>query len=116
MVESVSTRQQLGERLGRRIAERRKAIGWTQDQLSELIGVDAETISRFERGVTVPSLLTLDTLARVLKASVAELLSEEPIAPTDQAIQISACLACLSATNSEFVMDQIKRLCNHLQH
>jgi len=38
------------------------------------------------------------------------------VAPSDQSIQISAWLACLSAKDSEFVMDQIKRLCNHLQH
>ena len=116
MVDSASGRQQLGKRLGRRIAEHRKAIDWTQDQLAERLNVDAETISRFERGVTLPSLVTLDSLAAVLKTSAADLLSMASVAPSDQAIQISAWLACLSEKDSEFVMDQIKRLCNHLQH
>ena len=116
MVDSACGRQQLGKRLGRRIAEHRKAIDWTQDQLAERLDVDAETISRFERGVTLPSLVTLDSLAAVLKTSAADLLSMASVAPSDQSIQISAWLACLSAKDSEFVMDQIKRLCNHLQH
>ena len=68
MGETGEIRQQLGKRLGQRIAERRKALGWTQDQLAERLGVDAETVSRFERGVTVPALVTLDRLAGLLKS------------------------------------------------
>ncbi|MEJ1959917.1 MAG: helix-turn-helix transcriptional regulator [Nitrosomonadales bacterium] len=36
--------------LGKRIAEQRKQIGWTQASVAEKVGVDTETISRFERG------------------------------------------------------------------
>ena len=115
MVESTLVRQRLGRRLGKRVAERRRAQGWTQTQLAERLGVDAETISRFERGVTAPSLATLELLARVLKTSAAELLSESSLAPSDQALQIAALLAGLSAKDSEFVLDQIKKLALHLR-
>jgi len=111
----VDARKLLGKRLGQRIADRRKSIAWTQDQLAERLGVDAETISRFERGVTVPSLVTLDRLARVLNSSSADLLSEASITPSDQAIQISAWLAGLSSEDNEFVVSQIKALCDHIQ-
>lgn len=115
MDDSTEARQRLGKRLGQRIAERRKALNWTQDQLAERMDVDAETISRFERGATVPALVTLDRLAGILKISVADLLSDASACPTDQAIRISAWLECLRPEDSEFVLDQIKVLCDHLQ-
>ena len=116
MGETGEIRQQLGKRLGQRIAERRKALGWTQDQLAERLGVDAETVSRFERGVTVPALVTLDRLAGVLKTSVADLLSEASACPTDQAIRISAWLESLPPEDGEFVIGQVKALCDHMRH
>lgn len=116
MSDTTAARHRLGKRLGQRIAARRKAIDWTQDQLAERLGVDAETISRFERGATVPSLVTLDNLARTMSSSTADLLSEASAAPTDQALQISQMLASLPAEDSEFVVSQLKALCDHLLH
>lgn len=116
MVDTAGERQRLGRRLGQQIAARRKAVDWTQDQLAERLGVDAETISRFERGATVPSLVTLDRLARVLSSSTAALLSEASAAPSDQAMQISQLLAKLPSEDSEFVVSQMKALCRHIQH
>lgn len=115
MGDPADARQQLGKRLGQRIAERRKGLDWTQDQLAEQLGVDAETISRFERGVTVPALVTLDRLAGVLKTSAADLLSEASVSPTDQAIRISAWLESLPPEDGEFVISQIKALCDHMR-
>ena len=116
MGESTEARRRLGRRLGQQIAARRKLISWTQDHLAERLEVDAETISRFERGVTVPSLMTLDRLARVLGSSTADLLSEASAAPSDQAMRISQMLADLPTEDSEFVESQMKALCAHIQH
>ena len=115
MVESTEARKRLGEKLGHRISERRKSLNWTQDQLAERLDVDAETISRFERGATVPSLVTLDRLAAILKVSIADLLSDASATPTDQAIRISAWLESLAAEDSDYVLEQIKGLCEHLR-
>ena len=65
MGDSTAERRKLAKRLGQQIAERRRELSWTQDQLAERLGVDTETISRFERGVTVPALLTIEKLERV---------------------------------------------------
>ncbi|WP_323032124.1 helix-turn-helix transcriptional regulator [Brachymonas denitrificans] len=115
MVDTAGERQRLGRRLGQQIAARRKAMDLTQDQLAERLEVDAETISRFERGATVPSLVTLDRLAKILSSSTAELLSASSAAPSDLAIQISQILAELTPEDSEFVVSQIKALCRHFQ-
>jgi len=116
MGETAEARKRLGKRLGQRIAQRRKAVDWTQDQLAERLGVDAETVSRFERGATLPSLVTLDRLARVLNTSTADLLSEASAAPSDQAMRISAWLTTMSSEDSEFVVSQIKALCDYIEH
>jgi transcriptional regulator with XRE-family HTH domain len=42
--------------VGRRIRGKRRALGLTEDQLAQAIGVDAETIGRYERATEhVPS-------------------------------------------------------------
>lgn len=70
------TADELGPRLGKRIAEYRKKKGMTQAMLAEIAGVDSETISRFERGTALPSLLRLFEIAQALNVGVGDLLVE----------------------------------------
>src|SRR5437762_11549881 len=37
-----------------RLAERRKAVGYTQEQLAEQLGVERTTVARWEAGATAP--------------------------------------------------------------
>lgn len=62
--------------MGDRIRELRGAAGFTQAQLAERLGagVAVETVSRFERGVLVPSLPTIERIAHVLGTDVDGLL------------------------------------------
>ncbi len=55
------------KRLGHKVAEFRLALGLTQAQLAEKADMSVESISRLERGVTIPSLKTLERIARILK-------------------------------------------------
>jgi transcriptional regulator with XRE-family HTH domain len=77
-------------RLSRNITARRRALALTQAQVAERLGLDTETVSRFERGKHLPSLITLERLARVLVTTVGELLAEEPIKPDDQSFIIAS--------------------------
>ena len=97
------------------MAALRKKHGWTQAALAERVGVDTETISRFERGVTLPSLLTLEVISDSLRVGVGELLSESSALPNDQAAMLSAWLAPLDALNRAFVVDLMQRTCEHLR-
>src|SRR3546814_8228691 len=80
----------MARRLGANIAALRKAREWSQSDLAERVGVDTETISRFERGATLPSLLTLDKISKSLRIRVGELLAESAAQPDDQASTLSA--------------------------
>jgi transcriptional regulator with XRE-family HTH domain len=108
-------RIQIARQLGQNIAERRRAMNWTQDQLAERLGVEAETVSRFERGATLPSLPKLEQLAKVLKTRSADLLSDSSTEPTDQGLRISTWLEGLSERDRGFVVEHVKRLCEHLR-
>lgn len=63
--------------LGSQIARIRKERDITQAKLAEMIDVTIETISRLERGVSIPSLKTLETISNVLNVSLRELFDFE---------------------------------------
>jgi len=65
--------ESIQKKLGGRIVELRKAAGLTQEQLAEKVGVTPVTISRLERGVTVPSLATLARIGEALQAGMPDL-------------------------------------------
>jgi transcriptional regulator with XRE-family HTH domain len=79
----------LGVGLGREIAKRRKACGLTQDDLAGMVDVDAETISRFERGAVLPSLTRLAQIATALKTGLGDLLAASSDLPSDQTQRIT---------------------------
>ncbi len=56
----------------------RKDRELTQAQLAEMIDTTVETISRLERGVSIPSLRTLVKISRALHIPIKELLDIEP--------------------------------------
>ncbi|MPZ28087.1 MAG: helix-turn-helix domain-containing protein [Micromonosporaceae bacterium] len=56
-----------------RLAERRKAVGLSQERLAEAIGVDRSTVVRWERGETHPHPWHRPRLANALTVSIEEL-------------------------------------------
>lgn len=55
------------------LAERRKALGYSQEGLAHAIGADRTTVGRWERGETMPQPPIRPKLAEVLKVDLAEL-------------------------------------------
>ncbi|MBI5427293.1 MAG: helix-turn-helix transcriptional regulator [Nitrospinae bacterium] len=68
--------------LGLRIAEIRKSRNIKQAQLAESINVATETISRIERGVSIPSVRTLERIGHALRAPLKDFLAFEPRSST----------------------------------
>lgn len=60
--------------LGRRIAEHRKAVGLTQVQLAEQLGIAQQTMAHYEGGVSRIPVETLAQAATVLRVSVEEMI------------------------------------------
>jgi len=63
----------LQKKLGRRLAELRRARKLTQEQMAEALGCSVEFISLVERGVNAPSVAGLEGFAKVLKVQVRDL-------------------------------------------
>ena len=70
-------------RTGQFIARRRKAIGLTQKELADRLGVTNKAVSKWETGGGMPDISVLQELSRILEVSVDELLSgkAEPEVP-----------------------------------
>lgn len=105
----------LGVLLGRNIARRRMTLGLTQAEFADQIDADTVTVSRFERGSNLPSLLRLEKIAETLGMPLAELLSQSTNLCTDQSLLIQGWLADLSESDRRFVLDMVQAWCERLR-
>lgn len=67
------------ERLGRRIAQHRKAQGLTQVQLAKILGIAQQTMAHYEGGRLRIPVAMLSLLAKALSVSVEDLIGEAPV-------------------------------------
>jgi len=63
--------------IGAQIARVRKERGITQERLAASVNVATETISRLERGVSMPSLITLEKISHALHSPLKDLFDFE---------------------------------------
>ncbi len=73
MPTSAAVARDVYDRIGDRIRELRAAQGMSQAELAERVGLTDEAVSRAERGVTLPTVRTLGSIARALGVGLAEL-------------------------------------------
>lgn len=66
--------RELAKKIGEAARRARKALGITQEDAADRIGISLEFYSRIERGGTLPSVPTLLRMANALAASADELL------------------------------------------
>ena len=83
--------------LGDFIAGRRRELGLTQAQLAGRLYLTDKAVSRWERGVGLPDLATLEPLAAALKVSLAELMTArrqpQPLPEAEEAAAQTLALA-----------------------
>ncbi|WP_043640689.1 helix-turn-helix domain-containing protein [Chromobacterium haemolyticum] len=100
--------------LGRSIADARRAKGLTQEKLADVIGVEQESISRLERGVTLPSLSRLMHIADVLAVPIASLIRSSSGRSVDQAQDLVEKLNELSGEDRAWVRRWVDEICSKL--
>jgi len=114
----------LARRLGQNLAYYRGQAKLTQEQLAEAIRIETATISRYETGASLPSLVTLDDLSTLLRVSIADLLTEEGktraeptrVFPrTEEGEQFLVILESLTPNERSTVMDVLKTLASFLR-
>ena len=98
------------------IQERRKALGFTQEQVAEYLGVSTPAVNKWERGITCPDISLLAPLARLLKIDLNTLFSFNQSLTDEEIIRIQeeilhlywkAHLSCrgLLLTKKQFMMN-----------
>lgn len=105
----------LARRLGQNIAAFRHRAALNQEQLAELIEVEISTLSRYETGATLPSLVTLENLAILLHCTVSDLLAEKPPIKSPETICIEAMIEPLKLDERKMVMQMIETLVGFLR-
>ncbi len=103
------------ELIGRRIREKRKLAGFTQAQLAERVRVCNETICRLETGKCMPSLYTIERIARALQIEMRELFrTPKTTSPEDLAVdRLVFMMRRRSVADIECVIDVATRIFEH---
>lgn len=105
----------LAARVGTAIAEQRRARGLTQAKLAEMIDLEQEAISRWERGTRVPTLHRLQQLSDALNCSVDQLLQRGSKRPDDQLAMIADALDGLDSDERELVVNFVQQFADMLK-
>ena len=79
------TRQTIGAFL----ATQRKALGYTQEEVADKIGISNRTLSKWETDRTMPDILSLPALAEVYGVNVDEILRGERLRQGEDAPPLS---------------------------
>ena len=78
------------ETLGSRIAKKRKALNLTQEEFSQLLGVTAQAVSKWENDASCPDIMLLPEISKVLGVSIDELMGVKTGKHNDEAEKIEA--------------------------
>ena len=105
-----SSEKKLREQLGAELRKARLALGLTQADVAERVSTDPETISRFERGATLPSLVRLLDLADALHVPIASLLGGASPRATDELDELVRALGLLSAKDRRLAAAIVKTI------
>jgi len=113
-VERRGAKRLTASRIGERFAELRRDRGMTQDQLAERLQVERETVSRFERGVTDPSMTKVLEICEVLEVPVASLITRVSANVSDYRVRIEAALQVCVPSDRELLCETLERLAERL--
>jgi transcriptional regulator with XRE-family HTH domain len=105
----------IAEGIGQAIAKRRVAAKLTQEEVADALGVGNEAISRIERGIVMPSVARLISLARIFACETSELLTESSPKIDDQAQRLAALLKGVSAEDRKMIIEIVEKLTSRLK-
>lgn len=95
--------------LSENIKNLRKQKGYSQETLAQELNVVRQTVSKWEKGYSVPDALMLEKLAEVLEVSVADLLGEGEERNTEPKPDLSQIAAQLTILNDQYAREQARR-------
>lgn len=79
MTDKAELRAEVGRRIGREIARRRRALGMTAKQLAEESKISPAYVSKLEKAQSVPTIAVLTRIAKALKTDISNFLETEEL-------------------------------------
>lgn len=116
MVKAQSRRSDKGSlsaTVGGNVKRRREELGITQSQLAQLLGVEVETVSRYERGTIAPSFPQLEKICLTLGVPAWSLFSDGADVPSSNGGTLGELLGNLPARDREFVVSFVRDYVEH---
>ena len=95
-------------KIGRYIADKRKALGLTQKQVADKLGMSDKSVSKWERGLCLPDVSIYITLCNIVGISINEFLAGEDIREENY-IQKSEDNLIRIARESKYKLKNLKR-------
>ena len=94
--------------LNQNIKSLRKQKGYTQETFAQELNVVRQTVSKWEKGYSVPDALMLEKIAELFEVSVSELLGEEEI-KADEKTDLEQISEQLSLLNNQFAKELARK-------
>ncbi len=101
--------------IGKRLAARRRALGFTQAEFAERLGVAVETLSRMEGDKTTISLARLAQFCDLLDVPIDQLLLQVSENPSDEARALIRSLEDLRPADRNLVLENARHLASLLR-
>ena len=106
----VAKESKLEKRLGKAIAERRAALGMSQFDLAERLGIAPASLSRIENGLAAPRFSRLDELTEILDCPICALFRSEDETVTNTSDAIAELIVSLPVEKRKIVFDLVSHL------
>ncbi len=95
--------------LNENIKNLRKQKGYSQETLAQELNVVRQTVSKWEKGYSVPDAIMLEKLAEVLEVSVSDLLGDGEEKNTEPKPDLAQIVAQLTILNDQYAREQARR-------
>lgn len=96
--------------IGACIQNKRKATGYTQDEVSDHLNISTKSYSAYEQGKSVPDLIRLIQIAEFFKCRLDELVVGISPKPDDQAQYIASLLQGLKRADRLHIVKIVERI------
>lgn len=111
----MQSEDEINKKVGRAIAKRRKAAGFTQEQVSVRLDIGKEAFSRIERGINGVSIGKLFALADFFGCGVETFFVDATRQLVDQPDSMDRLLVGLSAEDRQLVVQILETLTTRLK-
>jgi transcriptional regulator with XRE-family HTH domain len=100
--------QEHQEQIGRRVRQARTAKGWTREKLAEALGVEVETLWRYEAGRLPLSVAALYQLSDILDVRIERLVGRGPVGVTSAEAELLEHWRMLDPEGQRLVLEMFR--------